>query len=152
METLRDVPARRRLLLAAAVFLLLLYYILWPVNFYLAQSLRQGLFLLLLPMLLGACFLGYGRGRGPAWSMLVVYWLWLILSRILCGDVALQEDLRVVYDVGALLPCVLVGLVLQPEERRRFWAWFCGVAGSFYSLVGLVGLAGFMQRKLYPNP
>ena len=152
MDTLRDVPARRRLLLAAAVFLLVLYYVVWPVNFYLAQSLRYGLFLLALPMLLALCFFGFGLGPGMEYRLLVLYWLWLLVSRVLCGDVALQEEIRVVYDLGTLLPCVLVGLVLTAEERRRFLAWFCGLAGSFYALVGLVGLVGFMQRKLYPNP
>ena len=141
MDTLRDVPARRRLLLAAAVFLLVLYYVVWPVNFYLAQSLRYGLFLLALPMLLALCFFGFGLGPGMEYRLMVLYWLWLLVSRVLCGDVALQEEIRVVYDLGTLLPCVLAGLGLgmlvgrMLDEKRARYAVVAALVVSGVALI-----------------
>lgn len=143
---------RRKLLLAASVFLLSLYYMLWQVNWYLAESIHFGLFLAFTPILAAASLYFFHKDHVPESKLLLAYWLWFVLTRILCGDRVLSLEYIDCLDLSMMLPFLMLGVVLDREQRRRFLRSFCAVVGAFYFFVGLIALYTFERRILLVSP
>lgn len=151
-QNLRIRRYRRRYAYTGAVFLLLLYYMLWPVNFYLAENLKNTWFVMAVPPLVAGVLYFRRLQDGTEYRLLVCYWLWYLLSRILNGDPALVEDFVYVFDLSLMLPVFLLGLVLDSGARRRFLLWTCGAVGLFHFVLGCFSLAAYLLRTRFVNP
>ena len=117
-------PKTGRLLLAGSVLLLFTFYMLWQVNFYLAANLKKSYYMAFVPVLTAAALYFGGLRRETEYRLVLVYWLWYILSRILCGDRALEYEFVPCVDLSLMLPCLLTGLVradylLPPDVQAR---------------------------------
>lgn len=145
-------PKTGRLLLAGSVLLLFTFYMLWQVNFYLAANLKKSYYMAFVPVLTAAALYFGGLRRETEYRLVLVYWLWYILSRILCGDRALEYEFVPCVDLSLMLPCLLTGLVLEREERRRALNCLCAVAGGYYCGIALISFYTFVRRVMLVSP
>ena len=142
----------RKTVWACTVFLLLCFYMFWPVNFYLAESLKKSYYMVVVPLLVGGVLYFRRLRDGVEFKLLVGYVLWFWLSRVLNGSPALDKDFQLTFDLTLMLPFFALGPALSPKERRRFLDWLSAVVGGFYFLLGLICLTAFLQQRLYINP
>ena len=142
----------RKSIWAVTVFLLLCFYMVWPVNFYLAESLKKSYYMVVVPLLVGGVLYFRRLRDGIEFKLLVGYVLWFWFSRVLNGSPALDKDFQLTFDLTLMLPFFALGLALSPKERRRFLDWLSAVVGGFYFLLGLICLTAFLQQRLYINP
>lgn len=146
-ELHRTLQRRRGDLYALTLLGVLLLFMLEPLNCYLAWSLLYGYGLYLFVVL--AAFYLYFRGLsdGPEIALALAFVLWHALSRILNGDVALQQEGYLVMK-GPLMVCMLsLGPVLTRAKRRRALYGFGLAAGIFFTLLGVVDLYSFVTRR-----
>ena len=142
---------RRAFSLALAVFFLYLFYMLSQVNFYLYQSLRGTCYLVAVPVVVAGTLYFY-RGKQLEYRLLLAYWLWFVLSRMLNHNLALTEDQYLWFDMSLILPFFALGLVLDAEGRRRFLNWLSAAVGGYHFLLGLFAISAFVLNKIYVNP
>ena len=151
-----ELDRRSRVLLrsafSAAAVLTFLYFLCWQLNFYLAESLKSGLYLLLAPVLVGVAVL-LGRPRGKTeYRLLLLFMLWLVISRVLCGDRALSREALFVLDMSLMLPFLLLGLTLDNAGRRRLLNLLSVVLGLYFFALGLLCITAFLLRAEFFNP
>ena len=142
----------RKSIWALTVFLLLCFYMVWPVNFYLAESLKKSYYMAVVPLLVGGVLYFRRLRDGLEFKLLAGYVLWFWLSRVLNGSPALDKDFQLTFDLTLMLPFFALGPALSTKERRRFLDWLSAVVGGFYFLLGLICLTAFLQQRLYINP
>lgn len=152
LDSLSSPDRRRKILLAASVFLLSVYYMFWQVNWYLAANIHAGIFLAFTPVLTAATLYFFRKDHVPESKLLLAYWIWFVLTRILCGDRVLSLEYVDCLDLSLMLPFLMLGLVLDREQRRRFLRIFGAVVGAFYFFVGLIALYTFERRILLVSP
>lgn len=153
MNTRLKKPAEPlKLAFTAAVFMLFLYYMCWQVNFYLCQSLRESYFTAAVPVLVAGTLYYRRLKDGPEYTLLLAYWLWLIVSRFLNGDLALSRDYRLVLELSLMLPFFALGLALDREARRRLLNWISAFAGGYYFILGVICIVAFVLRREFVNP
>ena len=149
LQQLHQSAQRHRTELYALTLLgILLLFMLEPLNCYLAWSLLYGYGLYLFVVL--AAFYLYFRGLrdGREIALAIAFVAWHALSRILNGDVVLQQEGYLVMK-GPLMVCMLsVGLVLGRDQRCRF-LYALGIAAAiFFTLLGIIDLYSFVTRRL----
>lgn len=150
-EQIRDTVLRRSVF-SAAVVLLFLFFLCGQLNFYLADSLRNGVYLFIPPVLIaGALYFCRPRGR-TEYRLLLLYMLWILLTRILNGDPTLSRSYRFVLDLGLMLPFLLLGLTLDRAGRRRLLNWLSVLLGLYFSALGALCLLAFLRRTSFYNP
>ena len=142
---------RKAFALALAVFTLYLFYMLSQVNFYLYRSLRLSYYPALVPVVVAGA-LYFFRGKQLEYRLLLGYWLWFVISRMLNHNLALTEDQYLWFDLSLMLPFLVLGLVLDAEGRRRFLDWLSAAVGGYHFILGLLALSAFIFNKLYVNP
>ena len=138
---------RRIELYALTLFVVMTLFMIEPLNMYLAWSLLYGYGLYLF-LILG-CFYLYFRGFRDGWEITVaiLFVFWLIISRVINGDVVLQMDGWNVLK-GPLMVCMLsLGPLLTRVQRRRALYGFGILAGIYYTVLGLISLYSFVTRK-----
>lgn len=141
-----------RFAFAAAVFILFLYHMLWQVNFYLCQSLRETYFNAAVPVLVAGTLYFRRLKGGAEYRLVLAYWLWLVLSRFLHGDLALTADYRLVLELSLMLPFFALGLTLDRPARRRLLNWVSVAAGAYYFILGVLCMVAFVLRTEFVNP
>ena len=153
MTTLKESRNLNRITVwAAAVLLLLCFYMLWPVNFYLAESLKNSYYMIAVPLLVGGV-LYFRRFRdGLEFKLLVGYWLWFWFTRVLNGSPALNYDFQITVDLALMIPFFGLGLAMNTVRRKRFLNWLSAVVGGYHFLLGLLCLLAFLQRRVFINP
>lgn len=150
-ESLRTAVLRRSAF-SAAVVLCFLFFLTGQLNFYLAESLKNGVYLLLAPALtLGAVCLCRPKGR-LEYRLLLLFMLWVLVTRVLNGDPALSRDYRFVLDLSLMLPFLLLGLTLDGAGRRRMLNWLSVLLGLYFFALGLVCIAAFLKHTEFYNP
>ena len=137
---------------AAAVVLLLSFYMLWPVNFYLAESLKNSYYMIAVPLLVGGVLYFRKLRDGLEYKLLLGYWIWFWLTRVLNGSPALNHDFQITFDLALMIPFFGLGLAMNAVRRRRFLNWLSAIVGGYHFLLGLVCLLAFLQRRVYINP
>ena len=142
---------RKAFALALAVFCLYLFYMLSQANFYLYRSLRETYYLAAVPVVVAGT-LYFFRGKQLAYRLLLVYWLWFVVSRMLNHNLALTEDQYLWFDLSLMLPFFALGLVLDADGRRRFLDWLSAAVGGYHLILGLFALSAFVLNKVYVNP
>ena len=143
---------KRHRLWAACVFFLYCFYMVWPVNFYLAESLRATYMQAFVPIFVAAVLYARRFCRAIEHRLMLAFLLWFYLTRLMNGDYSLINEYIFLEDLCLMLPLTLLGLSLSAEERRRFLDWFSAVVGGFYFLLGVVALVLFVRRTILINP
>jgi O-antigen ligase len=142
----------RRSLFSAAVVLVFLFFLTWQLNFYLAENLKNGVYLLLTPVLIAGA-LAFCRPRGRSeYRLLLAYMLWVVVTRVLNGDRALALEWRFVLDLALMLPFLLLGLTLDRGGRRRILNWLSVLLGLYFFALGALCLAAFYLHTEFYNP
>jgi O-antigen ligase len=136
----------------AALLCLLFFHMLWYVNFFLAESLAGTYFLYPIPVL--TAFYLYFRGLrdGPEIKLLLLFSLWLALTRVLNGDPALVREGYLVLDSLMMALFLSVGLLLDRRGRRICLQIVSVVAGLFFFALGLLGIYVFVTGAEIVNP
>ena len=141
-----------RAVFSAAVVLCFLFFLTGQLNFYLAESLKNGAYLLLAPVLTaGAVCLCRPKGK-TEYRLLLVYMLWVVITRVLNGDHALSREYRFVLDLSLMLPFLLLGLTLDRAGRRRLLNWLSVLLGLYFFALGLACIAAFLLHTEFYNP
>ena len=142
----------RRSVFSAAVVLLFLFFLMGQLNFYLAENLKNGVYLFVPPVLIaGALYFCRPRGR-TEYRLLLCYMLWILLTRVVNGDPTLSRSYRFVLDLGLMLPFLLLGLTLDRAGRRRLLNGLSLLLGLYFFALGLLCLAAFLRRTTFYNP
>lgn len=73
-------------------------------------------------------------------KLVIVYTVWLFVSRLLNTDYYLQNELDLV--ISRLLCCVIfpVGMLLERSEREKLLDFVIAIVGAFYFITALLGL------------
>ena len=142
----------RRSAFSAAVVLLFLFFLCGQLNFYLAESLKNGVYLFFPPVLIAGA-LSFCRPRGRTeYRLLLCYMLWILLTRILNGDPTLSRSYRFVLDLGLMLPFLLLGLTLDRGGRRRLLNGLSVLLGLYFFALGALCILAFLRRTSFYNP
>lgn len=134
------------------VFALFLMYMVWQVNFYLFNNIKNTYYMAVVPILVAGVLYFRRLKNGPEYTLLLLYWVWYIITRIINGDPALVREYTVVLDMSLMLPFFLVGLALDRRSRKRFLDWFSAALGGYYFILGVFCLAAFVLRTQFTNP
>lgn len=137
---------------AAAIFLVLVFFTVMPVNVYLWQSVYDSLFSLVPPVLAAFYFYFCRLRGGTELRLLVAFFLWYFLSRLLNGGDCLTADFIGVRDYSLYFLCAAAGLMLDRDRRGRFYALCCAALGLYYSALALTGIYCAVYRVTLINP
>ena len=142
----------RKGLYGLSVLLLFCFYMLWPVNFYLAETIKGTYYMMAVPVLTAGVLYFRRLRDGREAQLLLAYWLWFWLTRVLNGSPALQHDFQLTFDLGLMFPLFVLGLSLDRDGRRRFLNWFSALVGGYHFLLAVICLYAFMTHRLLINP
>ena len=151
-QVLTPQTSKHKLVWECSVLLLFCYYMLWPVNFYLAESIYSTYYQAFAPVLVAAVLYFRRRCRLLEYRLMLAYLFWFLLTRLMNRNYAMLNEYNFFLDLCMMLPLFLLGTSLSTEERRRFLDWFSALVGGFYFLLGLICLSAFIRRVLYINP
>lgn len=146
-------PARSwSLLHSAAVYGLFLFMLIRPINFYLFDRVFEAYYMLAAPVFIALYF--YARGLGDGWELRFVaaYSLWILISRLLNGQIFLELDRDLVVD--SFLACALLGLgpVLKRKARLRFLDLFSLSLTAFFTVLTVLAMYTALFRYDILNP
>ena len=128
----------------AAVFLIFLTPCFFHPPFLWGTTLRA-----LCLALLAALCLYAGRLRGPEVKILFAFGIWLVLSRMLNGDIRISHETAMVLGFSSSFGLVALGGLLNREQRDKLLDVVSVVYCSFYMVLGIVCvIAGIFQWKL----
>ncbi len=142
----------RKGLYGLSVLLLFCFYMLWPVNFYLAETIKGTYYMMAVPVLTAGVLYFRRLRDGREAQLLLAYWLWFWLTRVLNGSPALQHDFQLTFDLGLMFPLFVLGLSLGRDGRQRFLNWFSALVGGYHFLLAAICLYAFMTHRLLINP
>ena len=109
----------RKLLFCVAVSLFIFYFLLSPVNYYLAKSLYEGAFFRMgIPVLLGIYLAARGLRDGKEVRILLLYWCWIAISRMLNGDPTLTSSLTRILELLLMVLLFAPGVILPYKQRE----------------------------------
>ena len=134
------------------VFVLFCFYMFWPVNFYLAESVKATYYMIVVPLLVGGVLYFRRLRDGLEYRFLVGFWLWFCLTRIINGNPTLKYDFQFVFDLALMLPFLAQGLSQTRDERRIFLDSLSAAVGGYHFAVGLIALSAFLRRTIIINP
>ena len=144
---------QKALLFSCGVAFLLLYWMCFSVNYYLSARIYDGaVYRFLIPILFGGYLAVRGIRDGTEMRILLVYWLWAVLTRILNGDHTLTESLPRILDLTLMLLCFLPGLVLRGKQRERFLDAFAILVTVYFFVLGLLSVYAAVSGKVLHNP
>ncbi len=108
-------------------------------------------------MLLGAslitCYICFGiKNCKKEVKLLAAFSIWLVISRVLNGDLFLFQDGRVVLDITLSSFFVTAALILPPDKRKKLIDAFAIVTTVLCLLGSVLGLYTVVTGKLLPNP
>lgn len=137
---------------AAAAFLVLCFFVSQHVNIYLWGTLHTRIFPAAFLMLTAAFLFFYARSLTIEAKLLLAFWLWFLISRLLNGVEVLEREFVPVVDCGVFFLMGSVGLVLNAEQRRKALNWFGGFTCGYYTLLGVVSIVCSLLRITIVNP
>lgn len=151
MEQKRAAVLRRTAYCCASV-LLLLFFLFARVNCYLAQNLKQGLYLFAAPVYIAGVLYFRGLRDGAESKLAAAYLAWVIVTRVLNGDRALNQEYLFLLDLSLLLPLLCLGSALDDAGRRRVLNVLSVLLGVFFFLLGCIGIYAFVRGRALLNP
>ena len=143
---------RRARVFSIAAFLLLMFFVSQHVNIYLWNTLHSRVFVAAFPVL-AACFLFfYGRSLRLEAKLLLAFWLWFFLSRVMNGREVFIREFEIIVDYGVFFFLGSIGLILSAEQRQRALKWVGGFACGYYTLLSVIGIVCSLLRLTVVNP
>lgn len=137
---------------AAAAFLVLVFFVSQHVNIYLWDTLHTRIFPAAFLILTFAFLLFYARSLALEAKLLLAFWLWFLISRLLNGVEVFKREFVPVVDCGVFFLMGSVGLILNAEQRRKALNWFGGFACGYYTLLGVISIVCSLLRITIINP
>lgn len=136
----------------AAVFAILCFYMLCPVapeRWAVLYSSYGKIFIISV----AAIYFYKQRFRGSIEvKLVIVYALWLFVTRLLNTDYYLENELDLVISRFLCAVILPVGLLLDDGGRERLLTWLSAVMGGFYFVVTLLGLYAFFTGSYFYIP
>lgn len=137
-----------------AVFctLFLIYYLFSPINHYLAETIREGVwYRFSAPLLLGMILCIRIRKRKAFW-VLLSYWCWILITRVLNGDPALTGNLSILTELSLMMLLFAPGFLLGKEQRWRFFLAVSWLIVLFYFVLGTLTVYSAAADQFLLNP
>lgn len=144
---------RFRRIMACMAAALLLFYMVVPVAPVRWNDLYSSYGKILIIAMAALYFYKCGFKGCTEVKLLILYTVWLFITRLLNTDFYLQNELELV--ISRLLCCVIlpVGLLLDSKERQVLLDIVIAIAGAFYLLTALLGLyASIFGVYFYISP
>ena len=135
-----------------AVVLVFLYFLMWKVNFYLAESIKQGVYLFFAPVLIAGTLYFRGLRDGIEIRLVGIFLTWVVITRVINGDRVLSGEYLFVLDLALMLPVMELGLVLDAAGRRRVLNWLSVILGVYFFALGVLCILAFLLHTEYINP
>ena len=151
MEQKRAAVLRRTAYCCASV-LLLLFFLFARVNTYLAQSLKQGIYLFAAPVYIAGVLYFRDLRDGAESRLVAAYLAWVIVTRVLNGDRVLNQEYLFLLDLSLLLPLLCLGSALDDAGRRRVLNWLSVLLGVFFFPLGCIGVYAYVTGQVLVNP
>lgn len=129
-----------------------LYFLMWQVNFYLAESIKQGIYLFFPPVLLAGVLYFRKLKDGIEIKLVAAYLLWVVITRIINGDRVLSKEYLFVLDLSLMLPFMSLGLVLDRAGRRRVLNWLSVILGVYFFVLGVLCIYTYITSRDLINP
>ena len=129
-----------------------LYFLMWQVNFYLAESIKQGIYLFFPPVLLAGVLYFRKLKDGIEIKLVAAYLLWVVITRIINGDRVLSKEYLFVLDLSLMLPFMSLGLVLDRAGRRRVLNWLSVILGVYFFMLGVLCIYTYITSRDLINP
>ncbi|MBQ7895400.1 MAG: O-antigen ligase family protein, partial [Oscillospiraceae bacterium] len=128
------------------------FYCYRDLNFYLWQTIAQT-YMYVIPVLI-ICFYFYFIGlKGPIEIKLIWgYGLCLFVTRILNGDIWLQNDFSRIYEFVFLAMFLTPGLLLEPEKRKKFLVIVSIGTSLLFTVISVIGIYAAIFKTGVVNP
>ena len=148
MQFLRD----KKAVCALFCTLFLAYYLFSPVNHYLAEAIQKGFwFRFSVPLLLGIILCLQVRKEKPFW-ILLTYWCWVLITRVLNGDPVLTDSLSVLTELCLMMLLFAPGFLLGKEQRWRLFLVVAWLIVLFYFILGALTVYSAVTDRFIMNP
>ncbi len=143
----------RRLIYALACALLLLFFLLGPYNYYLYGNLyNSSWYQLGIPVMFALYLAFYGFQGGTEINILILYIFWAAISRVLLGDIFLNEDRDYIVDLSTMVMLFAPGILLDDRKREKLFFWTSMIIVLLYLLLGALCIYLAVTRSSYINP
>ena len=143
----------RKLLFCATACLFLLYFACAPLNYYLTKSIYEGAFFRMgIPLLTGAYLAVRGFRDGKEVGILVLYWCWITVSRILNGDPTLTSSLTRILELLLMVLLFVPGVMLPRKERALLYDVNAIVITVLHFILGCLAVYVAVSGKVFLNP
>ena len=129
-----------------------LYFLTWQLNFYLAESIKQGIYLFFPPVLFAGVLFFRKLKDGIEIKLVAAYLLWVVITRVINGDRVLSKEYLFVLDLSLMLPFMSLGLVLDRAGRRRVLNWLSVILGVYFFVLGVLCIYTFVTDRNLINP
>ena len=137
---------------AAAALLMLFYFLFWQLNRYLAESLKDGIYLFFAPVLVASALYFRRLRDGIESKLLFAFMVWVVATRMLNGDTVLRREYVFVLDLSLMIPLFSLGFVLDAAGRRRFLYLLSLILGLVYFALGCLALYTILCHRDILNP
>jgi len=136
----------------AAVFFMLMYLMVAPVHIFLWTRINETFYIALAPILL-AFYLYFLRFRGGIeLKIIIVFWLWMIISRFLNGIDVVFSDYDTFINYGMYIIFFSVCFLLEDSKRRKLLSWCFAAIGTYYTILAIIGIVCAVFRITVYNP
>ena len=132
--------------------LVFLFYMIGKLNYYLADSLLHSYFIVLAVIVVSFSLYFYRLQDGKEIRILALFWLWFAISRILGGDVMLDQYGVLLLSLAVCFAFTGIGMRSSHEECNRDLSVLNIAVCGFYFVMGLICLYGMFLRKPILNP
>jgi len=141
-----DNSKKFRYLYAFIAVLAILFHLITELVFQLwyRVAANYGLFLIIAFITL-SFFLRFFNSRKEE-KCIVAYAVWVLISRILNGDMFLDTEFYFLIRTVLFSGCfICVGFVLENEERKNFFNFICAVVCGYWFILAVIGLYATMN-------
>lgn len=143
----------RRLCFSVASAAIMLLFLFGPLNHYLMESLyNSNYYHLGVPMLIAAYFACRGFRDGIEMTILILYMLWAVVTRVLNGDLFLLEEGDYLIDLSTMILMFAPGILLRGKKREWFFRSVSCILIVFYFVASLVCIYAAATNTYLENP
>ena len=129
-----------------------LFYMMGKLNYYLADSLLHSYFIILAVIVVSFSLYFFRLHDGKEIKILAAFWLWFTISRILGGDVMLNQYGVLLLSLAVCFSLTGLGMRSSSAERNRDLSVLSIAVCAFYFIMGVICLYGMFLRKPVLNP
>ena len=143
----------RRLCFSVASAAIIMLFLFGPLNHYLMESLyNSNYYHLGVPMLIAAYFACRGFRDGIEMTILILYMLWAVVTRVLNGDLFLLEEGDYLIDLSTMILMFAPGILLRGKKREWYFRSVSCILIVFYFAASLVCIYAAATNTYLENP